>query len=169
MTARNLSYTVTGPVRSDLGAAIRAAVRGNAEAFLRPPIANLGHRGIATAARRVTGWLERAGDPPRDLALAATLMEHGGTGGALFRTMYHEFLAECCAVVDDANLRVAHHMYGEIAPLWTEVAQAVAAAGATGDAAHLAHAAATLTDLAERERRAMQALAEVRPGLPLHD
>jgi hypothetical protein len=168
MTARHLSYTVSGSV-APLGDAIRDAVRANAHTFLHPPIANLGHRGIAKAARQVPAWLTRSADPSRDLPLAATLMERGGTGGALFRAIYRDFLAECAGVVDDDNLRLGQRMYAEIAPLWTEVAALIATAGETGDPGHLTAASAILTDLADRERRAMATLAAVgeprrRPG-----
>ncbi|MCP3785487.1 BtrH N-terminal domain-containing protein [Micromonospora sp. A3M-1-15] len=163
MTARNLSYTITGRAgRPELGDAIRAAVRSNADAFLNPPIANLGHRGIGKAARQVLRWLDRSSDPSRDLPLAAALMERGGTGGALFRTMYRDFLAECATIVDDDNLRLGHRLYAEIAPLWTDVAHQITAAGETGDPAHLTRASAVLTELADRERHAMQVLASVR-------
>jgi len=160
MTARNLSFTIAGPAgRPDLGAAIRAAVRNNAHAFLNPPIANLGHRGIGKAARQVPRWLDRSSDPSRDLPLAASLMERGGTGGALFRAMYRDFLAESVTIVDDDNLRLGHQRYAEIAPLWTEVARDITAAGETGDPDHLTRASAVLTELADRERQAMQILA----------
>ncbi|NUT93422.1 MAG: BtrH N-terminal domain-containing protein [Saccharothrix sp.] len=160
MTARNLSYTVTRPTtRPDLAAAIRTAVTTNARAFLDPPIANLGHRGIGKAARQVVRWLDRSSDPARDLPLAATLMERGGTGGSLFRALYRDFLAESAAIVDDDNLRLGHRLYAEIAPLWTEVADLVTAAGDTGDRDHLTRASAILTDLAAKERHAMQVLA----------
>ncbi|GAB3059712.1 BtrH N-terminal domain-containing protein [Micromonospora schwarzwaldensis] len=161
MTARNRSYTISAPGgRPELEAAVRAAVRANADAFLHPPIANLGHRGIATAARRITRWMDRATDPARDLPLAATLMERGGTGGALFRALYRDFLAEAAAALDDDVLRRAHRRYADIAPRWTEVAHHLATAGETGDAAHLTRASALLTDLAERERLAMETLAD---------
>ncbi|SCL17232.1 Butirosin biosynthesis protein H, N-terminal [Micromonospora pallida] len=164
MTARHLSFTVASPGgRPDLGDAVRTAIRNNAQTFLNPPIANLGHRGIGKAARQVTRWLDRASDPSRDLPLAATLMERGGTGGALFRTMYRDFLAECATIVDDDNLRLGHQLYAEIAPRWTEVAQHIAAAGETGDPKQLTRASAILTELADRERAAMQTLAAVRP------
>ncbi|MEJ3750497.1 BtrH N-terminal domain-containing protein [Actinomycetes bacterium KLBMP 9797] len=165
MTARNLSYTVVAPAsRPDLGTAIRAAVRANAHAFLNPPIANLGHRGIGKAAKRVTTWLTRSPHPSHHLPLAATLMERGGTGGALFRTMYRDFLAECATIVDDDNLRLGHQLYAEIAPLWTEVSHHITAAGETSDPEHLTRASAILTELADRERRAMQVLTGVRTG-----
>ncbi|SCG66577.1 BtrH N-terminal domain-containing protein [Micromonospora halophytica] len=163
MTARNLSYTIAGPTgrRPDLGDAIRTAIGNNAHTFLNPPIANLGHRGIGKAARQVTRWFERAGDPSRDLPLAAALMERGGTGGALFRAMYRDFLAECATIVDDDNLRLGHQLYAEIAPLWTEVSQHIVTAGETGHPDHLTRAAAILTELADRERHAMQVLAGI--------
>jgi hypothetical protein len=162
MTARNLSYTIASPAsRPDLGEAIRTAIRANAHAFLNPPIANLGHRGIAKAAKQVTTWLTRAADPSHDLPLAATLMERGGTGGALFRAMYRDFLAECTTLVDDANLRRGHQLYAEIAPLWTDVSHHITTAGETRDPAHLTRASALLTALADRERHAMEALAGI--------
>ncbi|GGR99132.1 lantibiotic ABC transporter [Micromonospora fulviviridis] len=163
MTARNLSYTIATPTdRPDLGDAIRAAIRSNARAFLTPPIANLGHRGIGKAARQVPRWLDRCSDPSRDLPVAAALMERGGTGGALFRNMYRDFLAECATIVDDDNLRLGHQLYAEIAPLWTEVSNHIAAAGRTSDPDQLTRASAILTELADRERHAMQILTGIR-------
>ncbi|MEE6259611.1 BtrH N-terminal domain-containing protein [Plantactinospora sonchi] len=163
MTARNRSFTVTGPTdRPDLGRAIRASIRDNAHTFLNPPITNLGHRGINKAARQVARWLDRSSDPSRDLPLAASLMERGGTGGALFRAMYRDFLAESATIVDDDNVRLGHQLYAEIAPLWTEVSRHIAAAGETGDQDQLNRASAILTDLADRERHAMRILAGVR-------
>ena len=76
--------------------------------------------------------------------------------------MYRDFLAECATVVDDNNLRLGHQLYAEIAPLWTEVSHQIAAAGETGDPDHLTRASAILTELADRERHAMQILAGIR-------
>ncbi|WP_086824304.1 BtrH N-terminal domain-containing protein [Allokutzneria sp. NRRL B-24872] len=162
MTARNLSFTVTAPGRRpSLRSAVLESVRNNARDFLNPPIANLGHRGIGKAARQVLGWLDRSDAPSRDLPLAATLMERGGTGGALFRALYRDFLAESASLVDDSTLRAGHRLYAEIAPLWTEVSAHIAAAGSSGDASHLTRASKLLTDLAAREHHAMQVLSSV--------
>ncbi|MDT7786700.1 MAG: hypothetical protein QOF58_5119 [Pseudonocardiales bacterium] len=158
MTARNLSYTISRSDQPDLGAAIRSAISSNAHAFLNPPIANLGHRGIGKAAKQVLKWLDRTSDPEHDLPLAATLMERGGTGGSLFRVMYRDFLAEAATIVDDANIHTGHQLYAEIAPLWTEVAHHITVAGETRDPRHLAQASAILTDLAEKELHAMEVL-----------
>ncbi|OLZ59047.1 BtrH N-terminal domain-containing protein [Amycolatopsis keratiniphila] len=162
MTAKNRSFTITanGP-RVPLPDAIRTAVRANAAAFLDPPIANLGYRGIGKAAVQVRKWLDRSDDPARDLPQAAILMERAGTGGALFRRIYRDFLEECTSLVDDAGLRTAYEKYREITPLWTEVAHLFTQAGETGDARPLSDASAVLSELAQREQEAMTALATV--------
>ncbi|MFC6565274.1 BtrH N-terminal domain-containing protein [Actinoplanes utahensis] len=165
MTARHLSFTLTVPSgRPALGDVIRAAVRGNAQTFLGPPIANLGHRGIAAAAKRIVTWPDRAADPARDLPVAAMLMERGGTGGALFRNLYRDFLAQCLTIVDDPHLRDAHEMYAAIAPLWTDVATLIESTGRSGRREPLLRASALLSELATREHEAMRTLATFATG-----
>ncbi|UUV31116.1 BtrH N-terminal domain-containing protein [Amycolatopsis roodepoortensis] len=164
MTAKNRSFTigVDAPL-VPLADAVRAAVRANAAEFLDPPIANLGYRGIGKAAVQVRKWLERSSDPARDLPQAAMLMERAGTGGALFRRIYRDFLGECTALVDDAGLLGAYEKYCEITPLWTTVSGLFTLAGETGDAGKLNDASAVLSELARLEQEAMTALATVQP------
>ncbi|MFG3053310.1 BtrH N-terminal domain-containing protein [Kitasatospora sp. NPDC048239] len=166
MTARNRSFTLTvpggAPAPQDR---IVPAIRSCAESFLNPPIANLGYRGIERAAALVPRWLQRTDDPQVDLAQAAVLMERAGTGGALFRNLYRDFLGECAASIDSGDLRTGHRLYTEAAALWTEVAALIAAAGESADAAHLTQAGAILHDLARLERDAMRALSRLEaPG-----
>ena len=61
-----------------------------------------------------------------------------------------------------AAIRLGHHLYAEIAPLWTKGSRHIAAAGETGDPDHLTRASAILTELADRERHAMQILTGIR-------
>ncbi len=162
MTARNRSFTITAPgdpapVRDLIVPAIKACALD----FIDPPISNLGHRGIEKAAKQVGKWLDRAADPRRDLPLAAALMERAGTGGALFRNLYRDFLGECTELIDDGGLRTAHKMYREAAVSWTEVAALIAAAGETGEAIHLERAGARLRDLSRLEHDAMSVLAGI--------
>ncbi|ANN18599.1 lantibiotic ABC transporter [Amycolatopsis orientalis] len=164
MTAKNRSFTLAADATPvPLADAVRSAVRANAAEFLNPPIANLGHRGIGKAAVQVRKWLDRSSDPARDLPQAAVLMEQAGTGGALFRRIYRDFLEESATLVDDAGLRTAAEKYRQITPLWTEVARLFENAGETGDARHLSDASAVLSELARREQEAMTALATVQP------
>lgn len=159
MTARHRSFTLTvpenlPPPRDQIVPAVTAC----AEAFLDPPIANLGHRGIEKAGKLVRKWLERSDDPQRDLPQAALLMEKAGTGGALFRNLYRDFLAECTREVDSGHLRTGHGLYAEAASLWTEVAALITKAGESGDARFLVRAGTVLHDISRIEREAMQAL-----------
>ncbi len=159
MTARHRSFTLTAPgnppsPRDQIVPAIAAC----ADAFLNPPIANLGHRGIGKAGKLVRTWLQRTDNPQRDLPQAALLMEKAGTGGALFRNLYRDFLAECAQLIDSSHLRTGHGLYTEAAILWTEAAALIAKAGESGDAQCLVQAGTILCDLSRLEREAMQAL-----------
>ncbi|MFC0601616.1 BtrH N-terminal domain-containing protein [Streptomyces palmae] len=167
MAAKHRSFTLTAP--QDLPSPrewIAPAITACAAAFLDPPIANLGHRGIEKAGKRVRTWLQRTDDPGRDLPQAALLMEKAGTGGALFRNLYRDFLAECTDLLDSGHLRTGHRLYAEAATLWTEVAELIARAGASADARCLAQAGDILGDLARMEREAMEALSRVESGSP---
>ncbi|GAA5045101.1 hypothetical protein HNP84_002699 [Thermocatellispora tengchongensis] len=159
MTAKNRSFTITLPERSPCWQdQIIPAIKDCADAFLAAPIANLGHRGIEKAAAQVPKWLLRAGDPRQDLPQAALLMEKAGTGGALFRALYRDFLGECVQLIDDSDLRAGHKLYGEAAILWTDVATLIAKAGESGDAGYLERARVLLHDLSRIEKDAMQLL-----------
>ncbi|GAA3546395.1 BtrH N-terminal domain-containing protein [Nonomuraea rosea] len=164
MTARNRSFTITLPERPPSWQdRIVPAIKACAGAFLAPPIANLGHRGIEKAARLVPAWPHRVAEPKRDLPQIALLMEKAGTGGALFRALYRDFLGECAGLIDDDRLRTGHRLYAEAAALWTDVATLIDKAGEGSDAACLDQAGVVLHDLARIERDAMRALSEMRP------
>ncbi|MFJ9596744.1 BtrH N-terminal domain-containing protein [Streptomyces virginiae] len=159
MSAKHRSFTLTVPANTHAPhGQIIPAISACAEAFLNPPIANLGHRGIDKAAKLVRTWLQRTENPRRDLPQAAVLMEKAGTGGALFRNLYRDFLAECAHLLESHHLRTGHRLYAEAALLWTEAAALIKEAGEKGDARHLARAGSVLGDLARVEREAMHAL-----------
>ncbi|SFK50910.1 protein of unknown function [Streptosporangium canum] len=162
MTARNRSFTITLPEHSPRWQdRIIPAIKDCADAFLAAPIANLGHRGIEKAGKQVPKWLARAGDPQQDLLQAALLMERGGTGGALFRALYRDFLDECTRLIDDGDLRAGHRLYAEAATLWTDVSTLITKAGESGDAGYLEQAGAILHDLSRIEKDAMQVLRQL--------
>ncbi|MER7082866.1 Butirosin biosynthesis protein H, N-terminal [Saccharopolyspora kobensis] len=158
MTAKHRSFTIAAPTAPSPREQIVPAIKACAEAFLNPPIANLGHRGIEKAAKQVPKWLQRSDDPGEDLSRTAVLMEKAGTGGALFRNLYRDFLAESAEVIDSDHLRTGHALYAEAAVLWTQVAALVAAAGEAGDPEKLSQAGALLHELSRIERDAMREL-----------
>ncbi|WP_086565409.1 BtrH N-terminal domain-containing protein [Streptomyces africanus] len=167
MTARHRSFTLTAAGQvPDPRSRIVPAVTASADAFLNPPIANLGHRGIEKAGKLVRTWLQRTDEPRRDLPQAALLMEKAGTGGALFRNLYRDFLAECAEWFDSGRLRTGHALYSEAAGLWTDVAALITNAGESGDEQCLVEAGAVLADVARIERDAMRALSRLSEEAP---
>jgi hypothetical protein len=167
MTARHRSFTLTAAGKApSLESRIIPAITACADAFLDPPIANLGHRGIEKAGKLVPSWLRRTDAPRRDLPQAALLMEKAGTGGALFRNLYRDFLAECAQLVDSGHLRTGHRLYAEAAGLWTDVAALITNAGESGDEQCLGRAGTVLRDIARVEREAMEALSRLRGEAP---
>jgi hypothetical protein len=176
MSARHRSFTIAVPgaghdAQERLATAVLPAIADCAAAFLEPPIANIGGRGILTAAKRIPSWLDRVAEPSRDLPLIASLMERGGTGGALFRNLYRDFLSECLGLVGDGEAadRVARgrELFAESAALWTEVAALIEEAGVSGDAGRLAEAARALRLIAETETAAMEELRPVDAARPV--
>ncbi|WP_280242900.1 DUF4872 domain-containing protein, partial [Nocardia abscessus] len=159
MTAAHRSFTLNAARNLSLTRGqIISAITACADAFLNPPIGNLGYRGIEKGGKLVRTWLQRTGNPQRDLPQAALLMEKAGTGGALFRNLYRDFLAECTELFDSRHLRAGHELYIEAAILWTEVAALITKAGESGNAQCLVQAGALLCDLSRIEREAMEAL-----------
>lgn len=165
MAARHRSFTLTAPRNPPRPQErIVPALTACADAFLDPPIADLGHRGIEKAGRLMRTWLQRTDDPQRDLPQTALLMEEAGTGGALFRNLYRDFLAECTQQIDSTHPRTGPRLYTEAAVLWAEAASLITGAGESGDVQKLVQAGTILCDLSRMEREAMQALDSLRPG-----
>jgi hypothetical protein len=167
MAAKHRSFTLTTPGNVPSPQAhIIPAITACADAFLNPPIANLGHRGIEKAGKLVRTWLQRTDNPQRDLPQAALLMEKAGTGGALFRNLYRDFLAECTQLLDSSHLRTGYRLYTEAAILWTEAAALITKAGESGNAQCLVQAGTILGDVSRMEREAMQALSSLGSEAP---
>jgi hypothetical protein len=162
MSSKNLSYTIeqNRPLR-DLEETIPEAVRNNAQDFLHPPIANIGYRGIAKTAGEVRKWFSRSADKKRDFTTTAMLMEKAGTGGALFRNLYRDFLLEGAQLLDSDLLREAHACYREIAEDWTAIASHFDSAGRTGKDSYINEASALLTALSDKEKQAMELLSSI--------
>ncbi|WP_290852901.1 BtrH N-terminal domain-containing protein [Gordonia sp. (in: high G+C Gram-positive bacteria)] len=176
MSARHRSFTMmVEAANMDAGQHIPAlipAITACAEDFLSPPIANLGGRGIRTAARRVPSWFTRVDRPDRDLPVIATLMERAGTGGALFRNLYRDFLTECHGLLDGEPsadvVEQARDRFAESALLWTRVAGLIEQAGVVGESAHLVEASQLLEHIATIEISAMTALSTLTAADPDH-
>ncbi len=162
MSSKNLYYTVKrGRRERKPDVAIRSAIARNAREFLKPPIANFGYKGILRAGTEVQKWFRGSSDPRRDFCTTALLMERAGTGGALFRNFYRDFLLESARLLRSEPLRVAADRYRSIAEQWTEVADLFDRAGKTGLEGHIERAATLLVELSDREQRALLPLTRI--------
>jgi hypothetical protein len=162
MSSRNRSYTISQPAAlPELPEVVRGAIRQNAAEYLGAPISNFGHRGIEKTSREIVKWPERSHNLAADLTYTSRLMERGGTGGALFRNLYRDFLGESLALLNDPHLEAAYGMFCQIAPRWSEVAGLIGRAAQEQPQAPLAEAAAILRELAGAEKAAMAELAQI--------
>lgn len=162
MSSKNSSYIIKKIEDTpNLRDVITKAIKENAIDYMNPPIKNLGYKGIKKTSVEINKWFERSGNIEDDLVLTATLMERGGTGGALFRNMYRDFLKECLTLFDHATLQNAYHLFSEIAPMWEEVSKLIKKAGETQELRFLNQASEILLDLASKEYEAMDQLTKI--------
>lgn len=153
MASKNLMYTIEKTAKTyDLKTIIKQAILNNAQMHLNPPISNLGYKGIKKTSVEIKKWFERSTDVKRDFQMTSTFMEGAGTGGALFRNLYRDFLKESYALLGLEVLHLAYEAFVEIAQNWTKVAQLFWEAGETGQIGHIQEAADILVALSEKEQ-----------------
>jgi DNA-binding PadR family transcriptional regulator len=163
MAAKARAYTVRAGSKPNLAAAAVSAMRNNAKCYLAPDFAGMGAPGIAKLARSLPTWLTKAAAKGDDLRLAADLMERAGTGGALFRNLYRDFLAEAAELVPTKARRMldARDKIARSAELWTALADLLERCAHDGRLQHLSEASALCGPIAENEVAAMQLLASL--------
>ena len=160
MSAKARSFTIDVPdTPIDLESAIRTAIKNNCENYLNPPISNLSYKGIQKLGKNLPKWIDMAESPEEDLRQAGDLMEGGGTGGAIFRNLYRDFLQEASDIIPkNDHISQAHALFCEIAPKWTELAGLIQEAGKTGEKDYLQRASSIAMDLSDLEQKAMELL-----------
>lgn len=122
MSSRNLSYTIQDMKRGyDLKKAIVIAIKNNAKDYLNPPIKNIGYKGVLQASEEIKKWFKNSKDIERDFKTTAMLMEKAGTGGALFRNLYRDFLKESYELLQVKQIDEAHKIFSEVAILWMKI------------------------------------------------
>jgi hypothetical protein len=162
MSSKNLSYTIApGGAAADLPVVLRRAIIENARDYLAPPIQNISYKGIAKAAEELPKWYRSAKDSNHHLRNIALFMEKAGTGGALFRNLYRDFLKECTDILKSAEIERACQSFVEIARLWTDVAGCLHQAGKANDLSQLEQACKLLVELSIREKAVMEKLTKL--------
>lgn len=162
MSSKNLYYTLhRRDDKFDLKKAIVTAIGNNAAEYLNPPITNIGYKGILKTSTEIIKWFNTSKDIESDFITAAMLMEKAGTGGALFRNLYRDFLKESYDLLKLEKLRSGHEAFVEIAELWTSVSLLFEKVGQTKDFKYIQQASSILKTLSEKEKRAMEMLATI--------
>ncbi|HJS01809.1 MAG TPA: BtrH N-terminal domain-containing protein [Flavobacterium sp.] len=162
MASKNLYYTLDKTDRKfDKENAILTAICNNAKDYLNPPINNIGYKGILKTSKEIYAWFDTTKDIEGDFSNSAILMERAGTGGALFRNLYRDFLKESYNLLQLDTLKQAHKEFVDIANLWTDVSNLFMQISKTKDKIYVEQASGILKQLATKEKNAMEKLAEI--------
>jgi len=162
MSSKNLSYTIQDLKKGyDLKKAIIIAIKNNAKDYLNPPIKNIGYKGILKTSEEIKRWFKNTKDIEGDFNTTAMLMEKAGTGGALFRNLYRDFLKESYDLLKIEKINEAHKMFTEIATLWTSVSSLFEKTAKTKNIKYINQASEILIDLAKKEKIAMELLLKI--------
>lgn len=162
MSSRNLYYIIEkNGSPKDLNNAIVTAIRSNTKTYLNPPIKNLSYKGIAKASDEIITWFDRSKDSKTEFSTSAMIMERAGTGGALFRNLYRDFLKEAYALTGNQTINEAYKAFVDVAKGWSEIIALFEMVAKTGDRAYVLQASEKLKVLSQDEKNAVQILANV--------
>lgn len=159
MSSKNLYYTLNNTNKKfDFNSAILTAIRNNSIDYLNPAINNIGYKGILKTSKEIQKWFDMSKDIEGEFKASATIMEKAGTGGALFRNLYRDFLQESYDLLKLETLKEAHKEFIDIANLWTEVSNLFLQVSKTKERKFIEQAADILKQLATKEKNAMEKL-----------
>ncbi|NCO23528.1 MAG: lantibiotic ABC transporter [Candidatus Infernicultor aquiphilus] len=162
MSSKNLSYTFqTTNKKYDLKKEIMQAISDNAKNYLNPPIENISYKGILKASKEIIKWFKRSKDVEGDFKTTAMLMEKAGTGGALFRNLYRDFLKESYQLLKVEEIKKAYGLFVNIAQLWRTVSKLFMKAGDKKDMVYVNKASDVLAEISHQEKEAMSILLKI--------
>ncbi|WP_278352979.1 BtrH N-terminal domain-containing protein [Chryseobacterium gleum] len=160
MSSKNMYYTIRKTERKfDLNKSVITAIKNNAAEYLNPPITNISYKGILKTSTEIVKWFNTSKDIEGEFKQAALLMEKAGTGGALFRNLYRDFLKESYELLQLDLLKAGYEAFKEIAELWTKVSQLFEKVSQTKETIYIHQASDILKTLSEKEKKAMETLA----------
>ncbi|MCJ7781675.1 MAG: BtrH N-terminal domain-containing protein [Acidimicrobiia bacterium] len=144
------------------------AIGGACDAMLRPPIANLGVKGIRKAITETLKWPQVLNQEAlrRTCFNVAMFIDHrGGTGGGIFRYMYARFLKEAATITAEPRLADLSAKLTTIGDRWEDVATVFSqAAEATEPADLLDDATTPMNEIADLEQEFWETLATTVTG-----
>lgn len=159
MSSKNLYYTIQKKNKKfDLEKAILTAIKNNAVEYLSPPIMNISYKGILKTSSEIIKWFNTSKNIEGEFKQAALLMEKAGTGGALFRNLYRDFLKESYELFQLDQLKTGYEGFTEIAELWTTVSRLFEKISQTKEMKHIQQASDILKTISAKEKRTMEVL-----------
>lgn len=162
MSSKNLYYTLQKTEKTfNLNTVIVSAIKNNAALHINPPISNIGYKGIYKTGMEIIKWFNTSNDIEHDFRTTASMMEKAGTGGAIFRNLYRDFLKESYELLKLEKLKEGYEAFVEIASLWSSVIELFEKVGQTKDFKYIQEASVLLKTLSEKERKAMDNLASL--------
>lgn len=160
MSSKNLYYTLRKTDwKFDLEKSIINAIKSNTAEYLNPPITNVSYKGILKTSTEIIKWFNTSKNIEGEFKQAALLMEKAGTGGALFRNLYRDFLKESYELLQLDPLKAGYEGFSEVAELWTNVSQLFEKVSETKEMIYIQQASDILKILSEKEKKAMETLA----------
>jgi hypothetical protein len=162
MSSKNLFYSLRRTDKKfDINTAITTAIRNNATEYINPPITNIGYKGILKTSSEIIKCFKTSKDIENDFKTTALLMEKAGTGGALFRNLYRDFLKESYDLLKLDKIKAGHEEFVEIAKLWSSVSQLFEKVSQTKDLKYILQASETLKIISEKEKKTMELLTTI--------
>lgn len=162
MSSKNLSYIIELKNNGfDIKKVLFKALKSNAKDYLNPPIKNIGYKGILKTSEEIKKWFKNSKDIKRDFKTTAMLMERAGTGGALFRNLYRDFLKESYKELKNINIKKSYDMFVDIAKMWTEISMLFDQVGETKNIKYINKASEYLKIISEKEKTAMNFLLKI--------
>ncbi|MFX1589088.1 MAG: DUF4872 domain-containing protein, partial [Promethearchaeota archaeon] len=100
----------------DIKQAIPSAIKANVNFMFNPPIRNMGLKGFQKWREMLPTWASDFNNNNLIFGLVSVYiyMETGGTGGAIFRILYHDFLKEAGELLNNVRLLKAADVYEEV-------------------------------------------------------
>lgn len=162
MSSKNLFYSLRKTDKMfDIKSAVITAIRNNATEHINPPITNIGYKGILKTSSEIIKWFKASKDIENDFKTTAMLMEKAGTGGALFRNLYRDFLKECYDLLELDKIKAGHEAFVEIAKLWSSVSLLFEKVSQTKEFQYILQASDILKTISEKEKKTMELLTTI--------
>ena len=162
MGSNNLLYTVTSNSEAiDLKSIIISAIQNNVESYLNPVNPIEGNNGIYLLSNEIIEWFNNGNEIENGFRSTAKMMEKAGTGGALFRNLYRDFLLESYELLKIEEIKSAYYLFVDIALLWNEVSDLFLQTSLSKDFKYIENASELLKIIAKKERNAMELLSTI--------